>query len=590
MCGRSVDEWQAVLDCYRRAPALGTDEILKITKNALENLEVSMETALVRIEEEHVQMHDLQEEMHIETARQDVREGVNIVSRIYLYKCIYVAKKQMTEWMFLIVSLMLEIFSAICDQLSSPRKPLYALFGVGLAIMALATCIWEFIHKGRRGNVQFGKCGILLWWFYCPSSGTFFGTFPEICGLIYAITQWASSMVQFVCVLRHKDNPFKVNILPVFFLLCLANYPIEIESRVQDMHDLLGIGDPDVRMVGILGDGGMGKTTIAKAVYNSVAHKFEGCCFLENVRESSKTSEGLLQLQHNLLRTILGDIRLGVNGIVGRIRVMKNMMSRKRVLVVLDDVSQNNELEKLVGEFNWFASGSRIIITTRFEHVLVNYRVDLAYKVKKLEFGEALEVFSSNAFPRSRLPDDPDYQKLATSFLDYARGNPLALTAMALLHFDVCATHEFSSRKAQNRRTNIRATKKLSRINRRAKATSAKWTFLLIALCLEILLLAFDQVSSARNPQYACILELIYKGKKERVELRRWRTLWWFYYPRPQRRLFGDILDIFGLLLVPFLNVFAPQFSTFTSFGIIKILSKPPFCLPYSLYVWVLQD
>ncbi|KAL6270362.1 hypothetical protein ACE6H2_027273 [Prunus campanulata] len=125
------------------------------------------------------------------------------------------------EWMFLIVSLMLEIFSAICDQLSSPRKPLYALFGMGLAIMALATCIWEFIHKGR-GKVQFGKCGKFLWWFYCPCSGTLFGTFPEVCGLIYAITQWASSMVQLACVLRHKDNPFKVNILPVLFLVCLV--------------------------------------------------------------------------------------------------------------------------------------------------------------------------------------------------------------------------------------------------------------------------------------------------------------------------------------------------------------------------------
>ncbi|BBN69843.1 Putative disease resistance TIR-NBS-LRR class protein, partial [Prunus dulcis] len=135
--GRSVDEWRAVLDCYRRAPSLDTDEILKITKNALEHREVSVETALMRIEEEHVQMHDLQEEMHLETARQDVREDVNIgtigIQRqeslpeqpdgIWFSAKSFCNKVFSAEWMFLIVSLMLEILSAICDQLSSPRKP-----------------------------------------------------------------------------------------------------------------------------------------------------------------------------------------------------------------------------------------------------------------------------------------------------------------------------------------------------------------------------------------------------------------------------------------------------------------------------------
>jgi replication-associated recombination protein RarA len=39
-------------------------------------------------------------------------------------------------------------------------------------------------------------------------------------------------------------------------------------------------------MVGIFGTGGIGKTTLAKAIYNSIASQFESSCFLENIRET----------------------------------------------------------------------------------------------------------------------------------------------------------------------------------------------------------------------------------------------------------------------------------------------------------------
>ncbi|XP_020426440.1 uncharacterized protein LOC18767050 [Prunus persica] len=93
------------------------------------------------------------------------------------------------------------------------------------------------------------------------------------------------------------------------------------------------------------------------------------------------------------------------------------------------------------------------------------------------------------------------------------------------------------------------------------KATSVEWGFLLTGLCLEILSLAFDQASSPSKPQYAlfgmilaiaavliCIWELIYKGKRERVVLRQWGRLWWFYYPHSQHRLFGTLPDFYGLV------------------------------------------
>ncbi|XP_009362146.2 IQ domain-containing protein IQM1 [Pyrus x bretschneideri] len=90
---------------------------------------------------------------------------------------------------------------------------------------------------------------------------------------------------------------------------------------------------------------------------------------------------------------------------------------------------------------------------------------------------------------------------------------------------------------------------------------SGEWTFLITGLCLEILSISFDQAASPSKPQYAlfgmilaiaalliCIWELVYKGKKEGVVLRRWgRYLWWFYYPH-STQLFGTLPDFYGLI------------------------------------------
>ena len=74
--------------------------------------------------------------------------------------------------------------------------------------------------------------------------------------------------------------------------LFVAKYLVEIDSRVQEINLRLDIESNDVRMVGIYGLGGIGKTTIARAVYNEISDCFEGCSFLDSVEERS-----IIQLQ-----------------------------------------------------------------------------------------------------------------------------------------------------------------------------------------------------------------------------------------------------------------------------------------------------
>ena len=83
--------------------------------------------------------------------------------------------------------------------------------------------------------------------------------------------------------------------------LFVAKYPVGIDSRVEEIELLLDTKSNGVRMLGIHGLGGVGKTTIAKAVYNRIFNHFDRSCFLENVREKSWTTNGIIQLQETLL-------------------------------------------------------------------------------------------------------------------------------------------------------------------------------------------------------------------------------------------------------------------------------------------------
>ena len=63
--------------------------------------------------------------------------------------------------------------------------------------------------------------------------------------------------------------------------LHVATYPVGVNSRMEALEKLLDIESNDVCMVGISGIGGIGKTTIAKAIYNSISYEFKAKSFLD---------------------------------------------------------------------------------------------------------------------------------------------------------------------------------------------------------------------------------------------------------------------------------------------------------------------
>ncbi|KAI7981050.1 TMV resistance protein N [Camellia lanceoleosa] len=210
--------------------------------------------------------------------------------------------------------------------------------------------------------------------------------------------------------------------------LNVAVHPVGIDSHVKRIKSLLSIGSDDVCMIGIYGLGGIGKTTIAKAVYNHIFLQFQGSCFLANVREVAGQLNGLVQLQEQLLFELLGIENLKIGSVDRGINLMKERLHSKKVLIVLDDVDQLSQLNTLAGHREWFGGGSRIIITTRDEDLLKRPKVDERYMAKKLNHEESLQLFSWHAF--GKINPSENCVDLANDIVRYASGLPLALEVL----------------------------------------------------------------------------------------------------------------------------------------------------------------
>ncbi|XP_049931897.1 disease resistance protein RPV1-like isoform X2 [Nymphaea colorata] len=216
----------------------------------------------------------------------------------------------------------------------------------------------------------------------------------------------------------------------------VAKHPIGIETRLNDVKKMLEKGGniDAVHVVGIHGMGGLGKTTIAKAVYNELAQGFNGAtCFISNVTENAGQPNGLVNLQKRFIGNVLKEKNTDLDDVAQGKIVIKDRASRKRVLLILDDVDNIKQLDALAGGRDWFGSGSVIIITTRNEEVLLDGMVkqDEIYRPPELNKAQSRELFMLHAL-NGELPQG-EYIKLSNEVVEAAGGLPLTLEVIGSL-------------------------------------------------------------------------------------------------------------------------------------------------------------
>ncbi|KAL4636551.1 hypothetical protein ACB092_03G018000 [Castanea dentata] len=275
--------------------------------------------------------------------------------------------------------------------------------------------------------------------------GVFEGAFAEHSvrfeDKIDEVNNWRAALVEVANIagwdLRHRsESPVIEEIVRKIYGQLNSIYSnvhedcVGLDSRVTEIkNSYLGIGLEDVRFIGIWGMSGMGKTTLARVLHQRIHYHFDASSFIGNVREES-CKKGLISLQKQLLDDILIESKLQIRDIQWGINMIKDRLHKKKVLIILDDVDQPEQLEALARKRDWFGLGSRIIITTRDQRLLITHDMTEAeiYEVNKLDSIEALKLFSREVFKKD-YPSE-GFEKLSENVVHYAGGLPLALKVL----------------------------------------------------------------------------------------------------------------------------------------------------------------
>ncbi|XP_057863159.2 disease resistance protein Roq1 [Cryptomeria japonica] len=208
--------------------------------------------------------------------------------------------------------------------------------------------------------------------------------------------------------------------------LWVAEHPLGLDELVQGFESVAT--EETVKIRGIVGMGGSGKTTLAKELFNRNFSSFERRSFVFDVRDAASRN-ALTDKQKKLLAD-LGAHHLPFDHVDEGKVFLSNHLSFHRALIVLDDVDHIDHLNALLPNKDKLGSQSMVIVTTRELGVLISWGLSLSciYRMPGLNTLHAEQLFCWHAFLQPSPP--AEFETLVEEFLKACNGLPLSLKVL----------------------------------------------------------------------------------------------------------------------------------------------------------------
>ncbi|CAM0947813.1 unnamed protein product [Alopecurus aequalis] len=205
---------------------------------------------------------------------------------------------------------------------------------------------------------------------------------------------------------------------------------VGIDGPREELVSLLMGPQKELKVVSVVGFGGLGKTTLAKQVYDQIGEQFN-CKAFVSVSQRPHIKSILIALQRKLGMGGSSDAH-EVPEIIDSLRVY---LKHKRYFILVDDLWDQSTWNIISCAFPENRNGSRVMVTTRLDDVAVMAcQSDRAcvYRMKHLKEKDSGTLFFNRVFGSEKLCPQ-QFEEISDEILKKCGGLPLAIITIASL-------------------------------------------------------------------------------------------------------------------------------------------------------------
>ncbi|VAH23851.1 unnamed protein product [Triticum turgidum subsp. durum] len=211
-----------------------------------------------------------------------------------------------------------------------------------------------------------------------------------------------------------------------------ADTPVGIDGPREEVATILMDAQKKLKVASIVGFGGLGKTTLAKQVYDKIGSLFD-CKAFFSISQRPDMTELLNNFQLKLgMRDPDTSRTREVDDIIEELR---QHLKEKRYLIVVDDVWDQPTWNTIKCAFPEDINGSRVVVTTRVEDVAAaacQNDGEGIYKMEPLSEQNSRMLLLNRVFG-SKHDCPPHLKEVMAEILKKCHGLPLAIITIASL-------------------------------------------------------------------------------------------------------------------------------------------------------------